>query len=532
MRIQEIKKRLIHYYIEEQKEEFILRLWGPKEDPEIKCYYKGIQVFSFDTGGEFKVNEALLLPNDKNDNKNKEQAKQNIEKVLIPKKPIERNQALEKIGISLSLNSKIVLPFSKKIQYEKESKESIQILKRNRETIRELLRKSKIETAPWKNKYSRKRKEKHIGYETTILNAQSLDYTQIYKLILLKYNWNAHLEELQSNTGKDITGYTSLKIQVNYRLNNIDIFLDNLIRFNQIMKTAIEVYSISSEKQKEDDFTNTRVDSEKAYQQKLMNWIGTHKINFNLSKKEIPFDLEDIPFEMEYYIYPSDIYTIRDRKEKRKRRNDNNRKGRLDNIVINPKTKELKLIEIKIEEDVLGGTNGIHKHLLDLTNAIHKNPHLVDEILDHGKNRRDILKYMGIQDAFEIPNFFQKIEYYIICGYTNRKSKETIEKRLKLIEDKTILQEEVYFSKEEYQKCSQKEYQSFKEDLKKRTPENIANEYPLGLLEKNILEYCEILKKGDREKKIPSIDVKIFLVDENFETFEEKITNHDSLNKN
>lgn len=518
------KKSLINYYMKEGKKDFVLRLRGPVNDPEIKCYYQGIQVFSYDTGGKFDLNEAVFLPNNQNDKVNKNRIKRGVENVQIPKKAYGRHERIMDFGFSLHIKPTIILPFSKQLSYEIETVNTTRILERNLKKIEKLLTKIGIVLSSWKEKYDRRNKENPIGYEAKIVNISQLDYEQIYKLLLLKYSWNGALEKIESKAGKNFTGFCSLRVSIRYNLEDADLLLERISEFNQIMKKAIEVYALVPKKLDQDDFTNTRIDSEKAYQQKLMNLMGNIETKEKLLSKNSPFDLEDIPFEMEYYIYPSNVYKLESSKKKNRIRNGDNRKGRLDNIIINSKRKELKLIEIKIGEDVIGGTNGIHKHLLDLTNAITKNPKLIEEILEYAKMRRDILKECKISPDFEVPNCFQKIDYYIICGYTNDKSKLAVESRLKMLENRTILSEEVYFSKIDCQKSSRKGYEGFKRNLQKRTPKNPANEYPLDLLNRKIGDYCEILEGGNEAQGIPPINVKILLADQNFQNFEERTT--------
>lgn len=504
-----IKKQLICTYMEQGKNEFILRLRGFKENPQIICYYKGIKVFEF--SDVFELNKAVFLPNNTNDKANKERVKMGEGNIEILEEPRKRANKIEECGFQFKLEKEIHLPFSDKIQYEKESKETIQILEHNRDTIQKLLSELGINISQWNLKQNDKKRI--IGYVAEITNCEEVDYPKIYQLILSKYGWSNHLKSITEE--RKYTGLKSLELDIKCELVDFAKMLENFEQFNAVMKKAIEVYALKPEKIVKTDFSNTREDSEKAYQQKLMLVLNNNQAKRKIvGEKNSPFDEIDLPFEMEYVIYPSPK-----KKTTNSKREQANRKGRLDNIVISAETETLKLIEIKIDSDVIGKTNGIHKHLLDLANCVQKNPNFVKEILEHARTRKEILTATNVQgDNFAVPNTFQKIEYCIICGYTDDACKKRVIDTYNLIKDKTILDAEVFFATDEYAKQSKVEYEEFTKDLRKRNKQNIANEYDLDLLDKTVAEYCEIL--SNPKEGIPPIEVKILLADENFENFE------------
>lgn len=178
-----------------------------------------------------------------------------------------------------------------------------------------------------------------------------------------------------------------------------------------IMEDRIESYNsgLILEDGDRDEFVDK---SEKAYQQLLMNKL------FNKSERENLLAVDNCPFkdsyayEMEYSLYAANKIA-RDSKTK---------KGRVDNIFI--KDNKILFTELKYDEQVIGGTNGIHKHLIDLINGFENNNEALSEIYDYVCDYNDVLTCIDGKEEYLIKNVkrFKDIEiekeFIIICGYS------------------------------------------------------------------------------------------------------------------
>ncbi len=155
--------------------------------------------------------------------------------------------------------------------------------------------------------------------------------------------------------------------------------------------------------------------TEKAFQQKIMNILNDN--HDSIKKEKIincpnsVFTKNTIPFEMEWV--------------------EDSVKARIDNIFL--EGDKVVLCEVKYNESVIGGTNGIHKHLDDLyklfSNDKKKNA-FVNRINKCIKERFNILKEFGFE--YDILPRYEKFEYLILCGYGNGK-KEVVNDELKRV---------------------------------------------------------------------------------------------------
>lgn len=169
----------------------------------------------------------------------------------------------------------------------------------------------------------------------------------------------------------------------------------------------------------------TRINLEKKYQHQFI--LGAHNCSI----------LDMYPFEEEYYI-----------KEKKTQKSSSDEKnGRID-AVLYKRTgnllKDIYLIELKVNEKVVAGDNGVLTHLDDIKNLITNTD--FDNIDE--KNFFYILKdrieyrIKALEDSnFEFKNSKDKIDYkvhfYTIMGFTNNKeSKEKVINYLELFSSK------------------------------------------------------------------------------------------------
>lgn len=162
--------------------------------------------------------------------------------------------------------------------------------------------------------------------------------------------------------------------------------------------------------------------SEKTYQQILMNKM------FDVNQREKLLEVKNCPFkgstafEMEYMLYA----------ENRENKVRSTKKGRVDNIFINGN--EVIFTEIKFDEDVIDGTNGIHKHLIDLINGFNGNDEALSEVYDYVCDYNEVLEnfeskeHLIINGAKRYTEEECEREFVIICGYSKGNDNNVLNK--------------------------------------------------------------------------------------------------------
>lgn len=158
------------------------------------------------------------------------------------------------------------------------------------------------------------------------------------------------------------------------------------------------------------------------------------------------------PFEQEYFILK--------------------KSGRIDTIFLDVKENQhadLYLIELKVNESVIGGTNGVHKHLSDIYRLLNKkNEEFRKEIKGYIDYRRKAL------DESEIKKI-DKIHFWTVIGTTDNNHKKVSEKLLQFYNQKEsiISKQELQKLKEQYPLLKDKDItipkdsDSLKESMKK-----------------------------------------------------------------
>lgn len=228
--------------------------------------------------------------------------------------------------------------------------------------------------------------------------------------------------------------------------------------------------------------------SEKSYQQRLMNKMFDREEKEKLFKTDYCPFLNSNAFEMEYNLF-EDI---------RSTRLSTSNKGRVDNIFI--KGDKILFIELKYDEDVIGGTNGIHKHLIDLINGFEKNKEALEEIYDYVCDYNEVLYHFEnkyefiIDDAKRFYDIDASKEFIIICGYS-KGNRDNVLNKLKEI------------------------YQLSGKDKNKRVV--IEKEYELVIDGKRIhLEELTGKELVSLLKDRYNCETKIYLVDDNYTEFD------------
>lgn len=206
-------------------------------------------------------------------------------------------------------------------------------------------------------------------------------------------------------------------IDIQYNFYNKMIISDNIIVKNRI-KSINFSYSIKIENNL-DTLINTvekSIDNysgsdclEKKYQQQFM---------LNASKSDI-FLKSVIPFEEEY---PLINY--------KRKENDICKTGRIDTVFYSYQKKEITdiyLIELKVDEKVILGNNGVLTHLDDIQNIIDncnkKQKKFFDDLI---KNINYTNSILGILQCDFKYSKNLKIHFYTICGFTNKDSRKLV----------------------------------------------------------------------------------------------------------
>lgn len=251
---------------------------------------------------------------------------------------------------------------------------------------------------------------------------------------------------------------------------------------DSIMGNRIKNYNFGND-EKEDEVDN----SEKMYQQLLMNKM------FNKDERKKLLAIDNCPFkdsyafEMEYNLYA----------DNRTYRNEGTKKGRIDNIFINGN--KILFTELKYDEKVIGGTNGIHKHLIDLINGFEYNDEAFSEIYDYVCDYNGVLSCFDSKKEYLIENISRfkdrevTREFIIICGYSKGK-REAVYSELERVYSLTAKAAKV---EKTY------DFSDILTDKEEKHLENMTVKDLISLL-----------------KEIYNCETKIFLVDDNYTKFE------------
>ena len=512
-------KEILEYYY--NKDEYFLRV----RDNQVIVYFNGRKVLSYIISNNvLEVSLAQFLPNSKNSEENIisviDMDKGFGNNIIIPEQVVKDFDSLCNMGFKFNVSKQVTLAKSSSDEGKKVGIDQ----------AKKIFEKLKILDLSYGNV-----SESNEKYAVMLDNVEQIDFSKFFKAKLVCYAFSGFEKKpiydenkecwvLNTESNKS-TGFQTMSITAN--LNCTDFTKIDLDELTKIMKRRIQIYdNLLDDKDRTKELGNTEVcDGEKQFQQDLMIKMKNKDTREELAKTEgFPFSKDDIPFEMEATLYASNKPTfsleeIDDEEENTEilendnegKRQRNNKKGRIDNIFVNFKENKIRLVELKLDTKAIGGTNGIHKHLLDLLTCLDKNKTLKREIIDVIDNKYKILKQYGmdISEYKELNLDEVNIEYLIICGYSNSK-KEVID-ALNLIKDKTILDIESFTLKVD-SKLS-KGFDEFIKNLKTENQDNSSNQYEKELLTYNINDYInELDSKYDCK-------VKIIVCDRNYTCF-------------
>jgi len=206
-----------------------------------------------------------------------------------------------------------------------------------------------------------------------------------------------------------------------------DISKEELETIEKILEKRIQLYSGKVQNPKDFEPTTSEAGKrEKEYQLKIMNLLQEGKLSPNPV-----FGPNTIPFEMEYGIKTNE------RKKRFAKEKIYIPEGRVDNVFFDGET--VNLVEIKIGTAVMDGSNGIHKHLLDIAHCCVKHPIItVADFQNLIQEKGKILEAYGWKNP--IQTMPKRLEYNIICGYQDEQEKEAVIQLLKRIDKKNIEQ--------------------------------------------------------------------------------------------
>ena len=112
---------------------------------------------------------------------------------------------------------------------------------------------------------------------------------------------------------------------------------------------------------------------------------------------------------------------------------DNEERGRIDSMFISENGEDIYIIELKVNDNVIGGTNGIHKHLIDIENLYLENniDNFITElkdIVDYRREQLDENKIIWKENA--------KVHFYTVIACDSNDMKDKIEKMLDAFNNK------------------------------------------------------------------------------------------------
>ncbi len=502
----------------EIRKDYYLRIRGKEKNLDINVYYNGILMYHYTQKQGLTLNQAVFVPNTKNIFKDNimvsayDVKESKEEEIKRPKNVIEHAKTVEEMFQFLIGTTR-----NKTINFKLASvgKDS------NEEERNELCEEVKNKTKTIKAEISGEKEPKM--YLT--LERNEISFCELYDLciFLIKITicdgiFNESLEKKGKNR---YFGSPSLSLMCKLKEECLSLseedFIEKLEEIDKAMRKRIDVYASKiaedgtilehkyiDEEGNYIEYLNTKSASnqEKAMQQKFMCMLNTldkdiyYRTN---NSSNILYSKNTYPFELEYIMYmgkPSkDENGQKIELDVDEKRSQSNVKGRIDNVAVDGNT--LRLIEIKYGNGVIGGTNGIHKHLMDMYSCLNfSKKETLNEFAYRIKERNDAL------DRKTTVNLDSNLIYDIICIY-NDNSKECNTKEAVLNELNRIYNK----------KCSDKEVK-LGLDEEDYSDESSVDKYDTKLKEMNV---SDLMNKC---RDLGCI-VRIILVNNEFNDFEE-----------
>lgn len=453
MQVQDIKLREIRKKYANSQSKFFIRI---RENSNDIVYYNGIKAFEIKKSSENEISEIVMPDSIFTLNKtNIVKFRANSEELITAIKDMRRSlkkyfpQQLEKIVIRIKRESyKSILENSEKrecfIKKLDELRKRIESNKRYSKYIElsDILSISEQINAQYENTSNN---QQELKYEIKITNSNNpvSEDEYIEDMVNLEYDVITSLILKEDKTYHVQTAIFSIPI-FRYGNSNIQLSKEQYNEFETFIITAIEKYE-----------EQTKTEKEKKYQHLFMKFS-------NLERKIK--DFENIyRFEEEY---STDELN-------------SSEKGRIDCVFakINKETSkngyntEIYLIELKVDEKVIDGTNGVHKHLIDIQNLC-KNKSTFENFLTQLKLRIEYRRKELNEEPIEIKIDPKNIHFWTIIAISNRECALEVAKKI------------IYLTKEE----------------------NIEKDKVSGKLPKKSI----ILDDQIKQLKLEGIDVKFF----------------------
>ncbi len=457
-----VEKTIIKRYLNKKGYWMRIRKKSPKNNQYI-VYYNGIKVFSYETQNKkFELNKAVFLLNTKN-----------YEAINMepPEKLLEDIKTIEKKGFKFKIQKTILIQSSDNKKKYNQYKEIIQ---------KEICQKC--------SNYVESCTIDEDKIIVVLKNAESMTFNDMFELAKIGFNITVAKSQKESRGVRKIEINNSIKLEIDEE-NLEKLKTKDFGTLENIMERRINIYCNPNYKDRKDDFaipSKTESNQEKQFQQKLME-----KIDIAENKSQEIIDENTVPFEMEFTAY-----------QNKKEKGIKSIKGRIDNIFIRNHT--LVLVELKYGSGVIGGTNGIHKHLIDILSCFEKEKNkkqILQEVTNYIKEKNEILKNNGITEniinGFDNKNDeLEDVEYHIICGYQD---KNEVLEAINSIYNKTY--REIMIEEENENKL--------REMIKRGYNKEYINTYKIQDFIKNL-----------KNKKVLR-NIKIYLVDDEYKNFED-----------
>jgi len=246
------------------------------------------------------------------------------------------------------------------------------------------------------------------GKYTIKLNDKNMSYEMLSKLETFIMD-KCIFEDKKHNNKIGLS-----KPEFNYKFNiKHKEILNNIEEFIKVRKESLDDYE-----------KVTGYELEKRYQQDLMNKYRNKNI---------------FPFELEYYTWEKDEKT---------EDNCSIDRGRIDSIFLNVddnnKLKDIYMIELKVNENVVGGTNGVNKHFIDIYKLITSESNL-NRFKDLLLKRLNVLRKLEGKESVELDSDL-KLHFHTIISFANdgvsiKKHKQKTTKLLSRLNNEVELEE-------------------------------------------------------------------------------------------
>ena len=445
-------EELIKRYNDEEKikDGYYLRIREEQGIKELNIYYLGFEIFKLNKYGMIIVNAKIFLPNTKNTIVS---SKIDNSYEIIPEIVSKNVKKLFDVGFIFKIgnfkNKDLTLYYSKSEKLNERIKEKyfedfslkfdeLDIIKKEKDNIITSL--------------ILKPSNENVFIINNIPDFQEKMYPFIFKL--MKYTYEAENDDTKVFKQVDIN--PRFEIDIN-NLKEKDLkSIEEVLKYRTLIYAGIERNRFSN---KEYGYAKGEDNQEKQVQQELL---------LEEKYKIIDFLKTTLPFEMEYTIYAGKTNT----NNKDEKRNKHNIKGRIDNIYFECSDNSVYLVELKYGTKAINGTNGIHKHLIDIYTCLEENTKGIKQELTNYINLRN--KELKLFDgSFEC----KSIEYHIICVYEKNKKNDVIN-AIAEFKDKSAIK-----------------VASINE--KKISENGSVNKYKREIVEKNMIKLLELLPKTE-----------------------------------